>query len=101
MDSDRTIEQSKERGWVWAILFVAIGAINIADWLYGARTNTYHFLFGLGFLLVAPQAFLHPIRLTAPLRGQFKIKPRASTPIDWLAIAGIVLLVSGLVVRWL
>ncbi|WP_172675072.1 hypothetical protein [Stenotrophomonas pictorum] len=53
-------------------------------------------LMGAGFLLAAPQAFFSPISFANPDLKFIKV-----SPVDWLGMAGVLLLVSGLVVRWL
>ena len=85
----------------WGILFLVFGLFNIADWLYGGMEPTFRLLTGLGFLLLAPEAFRNPIGLTTPLRQAFKPRPRASGWFDWAAGVGLVLLFAAIAVRWL
>jgi hypothetical protein len=86
----------KDRGWIMAPLFTVLGVIYLMDGLRNPDTELYRLLMGAGFLLAAPQAFFHPIRLS---RG--KIRTSLETPSDWLAVIGVFLLIAGLVVRWL
>ena len=95
-----TDTQQQDRGWVWAALFLIFGIFNVIEYFYQGGTTLHPFLTGAGFLLIAPQAFLHPVRFTKPLWPQFKSAPRAATLIDWLAIFGIALLIAGVIVRW-
>ena len=48
----------QKRSWLWGTLFVAMGLLNIATYLYRGRTELHPLLTGVGFLLLAPQAFL-------------------------------------------
>lgn len=89
------------RGWLLAILFAAFGLLNIADYFYASREDIHRIVSGVGFLLMAPHAFFHPIRFTKPIRAQFEGPSRALTPLDGLAVIGVVFLVAGLMMRWL
>lgn len=100
MAIDKVGDESEARGWIWAALFVGMGLIGVADWLYSSMTELHRLMSGIGFFLLAPQAFLHPLRFNKPLLPQFKSKPRTARPTDWLAIAGIIMLVLGLLIRW-
>ena len=89
------------RSKAWGILFLACGLFNVADWLYGGMGQSFRLLTGLGFLLLAPEAFRNPVSLTMPLRQAFKPRPRASGWCDWAAAGGVVLLIAAVATRWL
>jgi hypothetical protein len=78
-------------------LVLVIALINLSDWIYRDRTDYEHLLVGVGFLLCAPHMFYAP-------RGLFPANaPMAKAP-SWAVAAlvvGLVLVVSGFVVRWL
>jgi len=81
------------RMWTW--LFVGIGAVRLADWVYGGCVDTPAVLSGVGFLLMAPSA-----RLGAVPREQLASQPhrRLLLACTWL---GAVLVVASIVVRHL
>lgn len=85
---------SKKRGWFWAIFFTVMGIIYLADGLRGAEPKVGLLLMGAGFLLAAPQAFFSPLSFATP-----DLKFGKIAPVDWLGIVGVLLLVTGLVVR--
>lgn len=90
------------RSKAWGILFLVCGLFNIADWLYGGMAQSFRLLTGLGFLLLAPEAFRNPVNLSMPLRQAFKTTgPRVGGWSDWLAALGVVLLLAALAIRWL
>lgn len=83
-----TVVQQK-RSWLWGSLFVAMGLLNVAMYIYRGRTDLNSVLTGAGFLLLAPQAFLrlplgHTLTLTLTLA---------------VAMLGLALMVAGLFVR--
>ncbi|WP_057505959.1 hypothetical protein [Stenotrophomonas pictorum] len=86
----------KKRGWIWATFFTVMGIIYVTDGLRSPETEMGRLLMGAGFLLAAPQAFFSPISFANPDLKFIKV-----SPVDWLGMAGVLLLVSGLVVRWL
>ena len=89
------------RSRAWGITFVVFGLFHIADWLYGGLDEPFRLMTGLGFLLLAPEAFRNPISLRMPLRQAFAPRPRTSGAHDWLAALGVLLLLAALAVRWL
>lgn len=93
--------RQRERGWVWATLFIAMGFFFIINFFYRGSAEIHPLLTGVGLLLLVPHAFRQPVRFTKPLWPQLKSPPRASRPIVWLAIAGIALIVAGLIVHWM
>lgn len=94
-------ESSKPRSKAWGITMLVFGLFHIADWLYGGLDAPFRLMTGLGFLLLAPEAFRNPIDLRMPLRQAFTPRPRASGVHDWLAGLGVLLLLAALAVRWL
>jgi hypothetical protein len=44
----------KERSWLWGILFIVMGLLNLAMYLYRGRSELHTLLTGVGFLLAAP-----------------------------------------------
>lgn len=72
------------------------GLIYIADGFRSQGKVLHLFLTGAGFLLLAPQAFLRPA-----VFSRFKLRPSLEGPVDWMAAAGVLLLVAGLLLRWL
>ena len=91
------------RGYVLAILFLLVGVGSLAEWIYGGRVETNELLKGLGFVLMAPDAHLNPIDLSAPLRTLLKPRRPAHTnrTVQYVAMAGFALVVAGLAVAWL
>jgi hypothetical protein len=77
------------------------GLIYVFDWFYGGMTQLFRLVTGLGFVCLAPEAFLNPINASLPLRDMFKSRSGVAGWRDWLAIAGVGLLVAGLALRWL
>lgn len=89
------------RSRAWGITMLAFGLFHIADWLYVGLDEPFRLLTGLGFLLLAPEAFRNPISLRTPLRQAFAPRPRSSGAHDWLAGLGVLLLLAALALRWL
>ena len=85
----------KKRGWVWATLFTVMGIIYVTDGLRSHDAQMGLLLIGAGFVLAAPQAFFSPISFAKPNLNFLKL-----APVDWLGMAGVLLVVTGLVVRW-
>ena len=83
------------------VLTVVFGLFHVADWLYGGLDEPFRLLTGLGFLLLAPEAFRNPISLRMPLPQAFAPRPRTSGAHDWLAALGVLLLLAALAMRWL
>ena len=83
-----------KRGWIWATLFIVMGTIYLTDGIRDPEDGIYRLLMGAGFLLAAPQAFFSPISFAKPTFTKVQ-------PVDWLGMAGVLLLVAGLAVRWL
>jgi hypothetical protein len=44
----------QNRSWMWGILFIVMGLLNLAMYLYGGRTELHTLLTGVGFLLATP-----------------------------------------------
>ena len=89
------------RSKAWGITLVVFGLFHVADWLYGGLDEPFRLMTGLGFLLLAPEAFRNPISLRTPLRQAFAPRPRTSGAHDWLAALGVLLLLVALAIRWL
>ncbi len=94
-------EAAAPRSKAWGITFVVFGLFHVADWLYGGLDEPSRLMTGLGFLLLAPEAFRNPISLRMPLRQAFAQRSRMSGAHDWLAALGVLLLIAALAVRWL
>ena len=103
MENISRADQQPKSGRFLAILFFAVGIFYLADWLYGGQSATYRLLAGLGFVLMAPNAYFNPINLAMPVRNIFKpqMRPNASKPAQYIGLIGLLILVAGLVVRWL
>lgn len=86
----------KKRGWIWATFLTVMGIIYATDGLRSPEIEMGRLLMGAGFLLAAPQAFFSPISFAKPDPKFVKV-----SPVDWLGMAGVLLLASGLLVRWL
>lgn len=90
------VNDRRGRGWAWSTLFVVMGGIYVMDGLRGGADESYRLLMGAGFLLAAPQAFFSPISF-----GKLGSSESRATFVDWVGMGGVVLLVAGLLVRWL
>ena len=84
------------RGWIWATLFTVMGIIYLTDGIRSSGTEMGRLLMGADFLLAAPQAFFRPISFARRDRKSVK-----ATPVDWVGMAGVLLVAAGLVTRWL
>ena len=89
------------RSRAWGTTLMVFGLFYVADWLYGGLDEPFRLLTGLGFLLLAPEAFRNPISLRMPLPQAFAPRPRTSGAHDWLAALGVLLLLAALAMRWL
>ena len=94
-------EAAAPRSKAWGITFVVFGLFHVADWLYGGLDELFRLMTGLGFLLLAPEAFRNPVSLRTPLRQAFAPRPRTSGSHDWLAALGVLLLLAAVAMRWL
>jgi len=74
----------QKRRWPLGTLFIAIGLLNIAMYLYRGRTELHSLLTGAGFLLVAPQVALR--------------FPRGRMLINGVAMLGLLLMVASIFV---
>jgi len=105
MEGSSHIKQPAARGYVLAALFLLVGLGSLADWLYGTRAELSELLKGLGFVLMAPDAHLNPVNLSAPLRTLLRPQPSPNTNTNrvaqYVAMAGFALVITGLIVRWL
>ena len=94
-------ERAEARGWIWLAAFIGFGIFNIADWLYGGRTETFRLFSGVGSLLMSPNMFLNPVSFTQPLSLQLKGKSRRRPAVQWLAFLGFAFLIAGVATQWL
>lgn len=86
-----------ERGWAFPGLCVVLGIYFLADYFYAG--GVHRAVFGLGFLMLVPSLFLHPVPMRTPMAALFT-QPRRPTNWDWVAIAGTFVLIAGIVLRW-
>lgn len=89
-------EAKPRRGWIWATLLTVMGAIYVYDGVQDIESGLGRLLMGLGFLMMAPQAFYNPGNLRRS-KGSWD-KPRV---VDWIGLAGVVVPIVGLVLRFL
>lgn len=90
MEVDRN---SKERSWIWGVLLFVMGAFYLVDWLRDPNGSLFRLLAGAGFLLASPHAFFYPKNFWKPF-------PRPTNFTGWLSFLGLLLLIAGLVVRF-
>ena len=95
-----THSSKEQRGPGWAILFLILGLFALADYFFKSTHAVHDILRGIGFLLAIPQIYLHPPRYTR-LATASEFKLRLQSPVFWLAILGIALLLAGLAGEWL
>ena len=95
MESSTLPDKNLISGRLPLALVLVIALINLSDWICKDRTDYEHLLIGVGFLLCLPHVSFAP-------RGLLPVDaPMAKAPI-WATIglvAGLVLVVSGFVVR--
>lgn len=79
-------------GWLWVVMFVALGINSLADAMQPADIDGGRLLMGIGFLLVAVARALNSTRLFEPGGSP-------ESRFDWLGVLGFLALATGLVVR--
>lgn len=88
------------RGWIWSGAMLVAGMFFLANFAFtrtaGLDLPWHSLCAGLGFLLLAPQAWRRPVRLRTLLRpgGMVDYPPSRS---DLVGMAGLLLLISGLI----
>ena len=103
MEENTSPDISKEHGVLW-IALVVFGLLALAAYFYKSNYAVHDLLRALGFFLVVPKAYLHPLVFSKPYGvRRFKVR-RPSTPTDWLAnllaLSGVVLFFAGLIVEF-
>lgn len=92
---------SKETSPSWAGAFAALGVFLVLDYFYQDRVSLAQVLTGLGTIVLAPQLYFRPLRLTQFFTSLFKSHAPVPQPVTWLAMAGIALIFASIGVRWL
>lgn len=85
-----------------ALILLLVGILELMVWFQGERTATHHLLAALGFLLIAPNAYLNPIDGNAKASTLFKVQPRREAvglP-QLLGMLGTLLLLASFAVQW-
>ncbi|MEO7068804.1 MAG: hypothetical protein ABI114_17985 [Rhodanobacter sp.] len=49
----------QQRSWLWGLLFVLLGLLNLAMYLYRGGAELHSLVIGIGLLLIAPYGALH------------------------------------------
>ncbi|MYN05505.1 hypothetical protein GTP41_25765 [Pseudoduganella sp. DS3] len=86
-----------------ALIFLLLGILELTIWVQGGGTATHHLIMGLGFLLIAPNAYLDPINGNTRVSTLFRARPRpqaAGIP-QRLSLVGTLLLVASFAVQWM
>ncbi|GAB6195978.1 hypothetical protein [Lysobacter xanthus] len=72
-------------------LFMLVGVLRLADWLYSGRTETRDLVAGIGFVLMSPAAWTGANAADAPARLR---------RLRLLSVPGIVLVFAAIVMRF-
>lgn len=75
----------QNRSWLWGTLFIVMGLLNLAMYLYRGRTELHTLLTGVGFLLATPLGSQH-----------FRSSDILSI---WLGVLGLTLMALGIFVH--
>ena len=89
---------SSQRGLLWPLLFVLLGAFNLACHFLGYSPGQDFLLKGVGFLLMVPQAYLYPYAFFAKNRSASLAPAPWAT---WLSWGGVGLWLAGYAMQWL
>jgi hypothetical protein len=85
------------RGWLRTTAFAIAGAYSLN--LYLRMSELPHLLLAIGFFMVLPNTFLHPVNWRQPTGTS---RQRDASPVlTLLSLLGIALITIGLVVQWL
>ncbi len=97
MESEISIGHKNPHGWVWLAALLGLGLFAGIGWI--RHGDIHRLLSGVGFFLIAPNNFRHPIRFNQPLWRQIRTvsaKRNHADWMDWLALAGLIFLVASL-----
>jgi hypothetical protein len=96
MENMATQEQPQRGTW-WPLLIAFLGVFGLLDYFYKSNFSIHDLLRGVGFLLMLPEAYLHPANFAL---GKRQAKLRQSTATTWLALFGVALAVAGVLLEW-
>lgn len=80
---------------IWPILLLGLGLYRLADWIYGGRQDLSALLAGIGFLLMAPGAFVGLRAQTGETSGNGR---RIALALTW---TGLAFVVAAIARRWM
>ena len=89
-------EQIKSCGWLRSSVFALFGAYFLYQYVQGG--DRAHLISAIGFALILPNTFLHPVnwRRPADTARNKHIHPALTV----LSLIGTVLIVTGLIMAW-
>ena len=90
------IEPKQSRGWLRSSIFALAGAYFLYEYLRGGQLA--HLISAVGFALILPNTFLHPVnwRNPADTSRNKNIHPVLTV----LSLIGTVMIISGLIMAW-
>ena len=87
-------------GLAWAAIALVIAILGLVSWARGGHVG--HLVSALGFLFLVPGWYLRPVTLATPFQEALpESRARESRLGAMLSFTGMLLVVAGLLVRWL
>ena len=94
MEEVAQVEQKAKRGWLRTAVFAIAGLFFLIDYLQTRQTGSL--LSTIGFAMILPNTFLHPVNWRKPTTSVGK--PHFALTL--LSLAGTICIVSGLFMQW-
>ena len=97
MGNSMPTETTQKRGWLWTIVFSIVGLYFLYSYIHTREPG--NLLTALGFALILPNTFLHPVGSRRP--GTTIGVKRPHPALRLAALAGTICIFAGLIIEWL